>query len=301
MKTRDAAKGRWKAILPMLGIDAAVLDGKHHPCPANGQGEDRFRFADREGTGSYFCHCSTGKGNGIDLVKCCRGVEYAEAAKLVDSVVGRAEQEPEKPKRDPRPALQRIQSRLKPASGPVRRYLAGRGLTMPPSLRQARLTYWDGREQRGVFECMVAKVVAADGSPVSFHVTYLHAGAKADVPAPRKVMPPIGTINGAAVRLYPKAAHIGIAEGIETAIAAHLLSGLPVWSVLNANGVQTFDPPEGVEHVTVFADNDANGTGQAAAYACMARLVSRGITCDVRLPETGKDWNDVLQRQEAAA
>ena len=43
---RDIAKGRWKEILPALGIDPKFLQNRHGPCPICG-GDDRFRWDDR--------------------------------------------------------------------------------------------------------------------------------------------------------------------------------------------------------------------------------------------------------------
>ncbi|MBF0371598.1 MAG: DUF927 domain-containing protein [Magnetococcales bacterium] len=59
---REAAKGKWRNILANLGVAPSVLDGKHHPCPNCG-GTDRFRFDDRDGSGSYYCNgCNPGDG-----------------------------------------------------------------------------------------------------------------------------------------------------------------------------------------------------------------------------------------------
>lgn len=51
---KAAALGRWQQILPALGVDASFLSGRHGPCPGCG-GIDRFRFDDRDGSGSFFC------------------------------------------------------------------------------------------------------------------------------------------------------------------------------------------------------------------------------------------------------
>lgn len=58
---------------------------------------------------------------------------------------------------------------------------------------------------------------------------------------------------------------MGIAEGIETAIAAGRLFQMSVWSVICANGIETFQPPPGCRHLVIFADHDLNGVGQRAA------------------------------------
>lgn len=301
MKARDLAKGKWRAVLVHLGIPADVLDGKHHPCPATGEGTDRFRFADRNGSGNYFCCDSNGDKGGMALLMHVRGWSYAEAAREVEKVVGSVQAEPEKPKRDPRKALNRVRELVKPAGQAVARYLHGRGLEVAPGLKQARLTYWDGPRNLGTFDCMVGLILSPANRPQSYHVTYLRDGMKASVPSPRKVMTPVETVTGCAIRLYPAAAQMGIAEGIETAIAAHLLTGLPVWAAANANGIESFRPPSVCEHLTVFGDNDGSYTGQAAAYGLARRMTRTGVACEVRIAPEG-DWNDYLlaQRKDAA-
>lgn len=295
MKAKDMAKGKWKSLLPRLGIPPEFLDGRHHPCP-KGSGKDRFRFTDRNGSGSYFCDCSQGASGGMSLLMCCKDLSYHQACIEVEKVVGDLQPERAKPARDPRPALNRVRELCNPVGFAVSRYLKERGLRPAPNLKQARLQYWDKSRCLGAYDTMVGLIQSATGKPQSYHLTYLDGIAKANVPSPRKVMTPVETITGAAIRLYPIESHIGIAEGIETAIAAHLLLGMPVWSVINAHGIETFMPPDGVKHVTVFGDKDDSCTGEAAAYACAKRLKRAGFDCDVQVPDAG-DWNDVLLRR----
>jgi putative DNA primase/helicase len=297
MKAKDRAQGKWPSVLAQLGIPAEYLDGRHHPCP-NGQGEDRFRFADRNGSGNFFCQCSQGEKGGMALVMCCKGLDYASAAKEVERVVDGASEAKVKLKRDPRVQLNRIRERLRPAGDAVAAYLSARGLTVAPGLKQARLTYWHDGASLGTFDAMVGLILSPSNRPQSYHITYLEGRSKAAVPVQRKVMPPIDTITGAAIRLYPAAARMGVAEGIETAIAAHMLTGLPVWSAINSGGIEAFQPPAKCEHLTVFGDNDTSFTGQAAAYVLAKRLARSGIACDVQMPPAG-DWNDELLRRAA--
>jgi phage/plasmid primase-like uncharacterized protein len=113
------------------------------------------------------------------------------------------------------------------------------------------------------------------------------------VEKPRKIVSKHG--NGPHVRLTPVAAMLGIAEGIETALAASRLFGIPTWSVLSTYGVETFEPPAEVNHLIIYADHDLNGAGQKAAYALAARLAGT-ITVEVKIPDKpGTDWNDVLR------
>ncbi|MBL4556781.1 MAG: toprim domain-containing protein [Rhodobacteraceae bacterium] len=79
-------------------------------------------------------------------------------------------------------------------------------------------------------------------------------------------------MKDAVVRLFPmpEDGHIGIAEGIETALAAHALFGTPVWAALSADGLARFQWPEGTRRVTIYAD--AGDAGRQTAATLSDRL-----------------------------
>lgn len=88
----------------------------------------------------------------------------------------------------------------------------------------------------------------------------------------------------------------GSRRGVETALAASALFGFPVWAALGASNLAAFEAvPAGVKKVVVFSDNDANFTGQAAAFELARRLSLSGLTVEVKVPDAvGEDWLDVL-------
>ncbi len=302
----DIATGKWPGILRHFGFDDGALTGKHGPCPLCG-GRDRFRFDDKAGRGTWICsHC--GAGDGAALLMRSRAWDFATTARQVEQIVGAVATQPAKAQRSDdqkRAALRRVWAEAKPvhAGDPVGRYLAGRGLALdsyPPALRYHEgLTYRDSSGLVvGTFPAMLARICDADDKGICLHRTYLTAdGRKAPVESPKKMMSPTGTVSGAAIRLSGVAEHIGIAEGIETALAAAQLFGIPTWATVTAHGVETFIPPAGVNRVTVFADNDANFVGQRAAYVAAARLAGLGIECEVQTPEEAGDWLDVLTQK----
>jgi putative DNA primase/helicase len=137
-------------------------------------------------------------------------------------------------------------------------------------------------------------VSAPTGKPATIHRTFLTVdGAKAPVEKVRMFC--VGKVPpGSAVRLAPAAKMMGVAEGIETSLAAAQLFQTPTWAALSDRGVETFEPPADVERLIIFGDNDINGVGQRAAYALAARMAQR-VKVEIKIPELpGTDWNDVL-------
>lgn len=303
LPVREIARGKWPGILKQLGMEERYLKNQHGPCPLCG-GRDRYRFDDLEGNGTYFCS-SCGAGDGIKLVMLFKNVDFKNAAMQVESAAGFVKQEKydtKKTDEQKRKALNAVWAESVPVvhGDPVCEYLESRGIVLsyiPPSLRfSPRLKYYrDDQTLEGHYQGMLAMVTAPDGSGATIHRTYLNGKNKADVPSPKKLMQGLPT-KGAAIRLSPVAETIGVAEGIETALAASLLFGVPTWACVSANGVETFQPPEGVKRVVIFGDNDSSFVGQSAAYKLACSLVRAGIDADVRIcTESGKDWADVLR------
>ena len=65
--TLERARRRWPEILPRLGVDTRFLTNNHGPCPICG-GKDRYRFDNKDGSGSYYCH-QCGPGSGVILLR----------------------------------------------------------------------------------------------------------------------------------------------------------------------------------------------------------------------------------------
>lgn len=147
------------------------------------------------------------------------------------------------------------------------------------------------------FPAMVAAVQRPDREIVAVQVTFLDPSGerKAQVANPRKT---IGKLGAGAVRLGPPGDSLGLAEGVETALSAMQLSGIPVWACLGSARMDSVTIPSHVRFLEVFADNDA--PGQEAAKKTLER---HRAECAVRghLPAAGfGDWNDHLRATELA-
>jgi len=306
-KTAHAAKGKWRGILLELGLPETSLSGKHGPCPLCG-GEDRFRWDNDEGRGTYICsHC--GAGDGMKLATEYTGKQFVELASEIDALLGNKKFEPDAPK----PVLsdQQRTDALKAvwcdtvavqAGDLVHRYLATRGLDeliYPKALRfSPKLRDGEG----GLRPCMVALVGRYGEAKLdTMHRTFLKpdGSGKAEMESPRKLMP--GSLpDGACVMLsdWTESGPIGIAEGIETAMAASALFGIPVWAAINANMLTKWQPPAGADEVVIFGDNDVKFAGQAAAFSLAHKLALKRHVVSVQIPTSpGEDWADVWARR----
>jgi putative DNA primase/helicase len=107
-------------------------------------------------------------------------------------------------------------------------------------------------------------------------------------------------MQGAGVRLYgPENGVLAVAEGIETALAARVGSGLPCWAAVSAWGLQNIVLPESVTDAYVMGDNDISGTGQRAAHALARRMQEEERQVRVEIPSRpGDDWLDVLNERQ---
>ncbi|SFM76606.1 DUF7146 domain-containing protein [Shimia aestuarii] len=297
---RELAKGKWPSVHSALGLQEQYLKNQHGPCPICG-GKDRYRYDNKEGRGTYFCN-QCGAGDGFDLLKQFRGWTFAEAAKAVREVLGEARVEPRRTakagasNKDLRNQLWQQSHRVR-AGDATEVYLKARGLVLQHVSADLRTCprCWFGKDARGqkqFFPAMIAMVRDKLGKPVTLHRTYLFNGAKAPVAYPRKLMP--GSVPaGSAVRLCDPGPVLGIAEGIETALAASELFGVPVWAALTANRLSTWEPPSEAKEIIIYADNDLSGTGQKAAETLRMRMYELGLAVHIELPkETGTDWAD---------
>lgn len=324
---RSSASEKWADLLSELApglTDAISAQGDHVPCPIHG-GSNGFRlFNDFDLSGGGVCNTCGAFPNGIALLAWANSLAYQDALDLLARRLKAGPIEKTRPafkppeaRLDPEKARQimrRILREATPIQGTAaERYLLNRGIYVEN--HSLRLLYHPGLrysqkvqgkfQDLGTYPCMIAPLVSPSGEVISLHRTYItEEGLKAPVPDAKKTTLQAASLNGSAIRLFPAQEVLGLAEGIETALAARAIARIPVWSTVNKTLMANLQLPEGVRHVVIFADKDVSFAGQTSANALGERLEEEGVSYEILLPPgtipsgaKGVDWLDVLVTQ----
>ena len=225
-----------------------------------------------------------------------KGWTFAVAASEIDAIIGTVDAHPW-PSTKTADRLEMLKRLLEWSLAPqlVVDYLHSRGLSITSTVLPGHRALYHREAGRRV-PAVVAPVLDIGGGLQSVMRIFL-----ADVAPKKKLTTAVTTVRGAAVHLYDAAPVMGVAEGIETALAVRELFGLPVWAALSANGIAAFQPPPECQILRIFADNDASGTGQDAAAACARRWLDAGREVTRLTPKMiGADFNDIIRNGSAA-
>ena len=145
-------------------------------------------------------------------------------------------------------------------------YLRSRGLFVDvmPTLRFVPAL--EHKLARRSFPAMLALILAGDRLKLGVQATFLdpRGQGKAPVNPPRWTYAPL---RDGGVRLGPAGDVLGIAEGVETALAATQLTDVPCWACLGASRMQAVAIPDIVRELHVFGDNDQAGRDAAQRMA----------------------------------
>ncbi|WP_408591311.1 toprim domain-containing protein [Novosphingobium sp.] len=181
---------------------------------------------------------------------------------------------------------------------PAECYLARRGIVAgSPDLRFLARTPLGPKGAAQFLPALVA-AVRNDLGILALHRTFLDAktGKIAKFDGPKRAL---GSLGRGAVRLHgPRGGKLGLAEGIETALSAKQLTGIPCWATLGTERFGLVAIPESVNEVHLFIDHDAGGV-QADARARAAYSREGRTILTHRPPQPGTDFNDVLVAGQA--
>ncbi len=180
------------------------------------------------------------------------------------------------------------------SDSPAEVYLAQRGiLRASDQLRYLQRTPLGPRGAVQFLPAMLA-AVTTDVGVIAVHRTFLDSGSGrlAGFERPKRAL---GSLGCGAVRLAPPAAgRLGLAEGIESALSAMQLFGVPCWATLGNERFGLVAIPESVRELYLFIDNDAGGElaerRALKAYSAPGRVIQPRASASA-----GFDWNDELK------
>ena len=135
------------------------------------------------------------------------------------------------------------------------RYLANRGIVSHSAQLHFHSHVQLGPKAEATYHPALLSAVRDDAGLVAVHRIFLDARTdrKATFDNPKRLL---GLPGRGAVRLGQPGRVLGIAEGVETALAASTLLQLPVWAVLGNERFGMIDIPRHVEELIILADND---------------------------------------------
>ncbi|WP_421837537.1 DUF7146 domain-containing protein [Novosphingobium sp.] len=180
---------------------------------------------------------------------------------------------------------------------PAERYLAGRGISVgSPDLRYHPRTPLGPKGAVRFLPALLA-AVRSDLGVIALHRTFLEfkTFTVARFDCPKRAL---GALGRGAVRLHgPRGGKLGLAEGIETALSARELFGIPCWATLGTERYGLVSIPESVNELHLFIDHDA--AGEQAERRARAAYAREGRVIVTHRPEQpGADFNDVLRARQ---
>ena len=191
-------------------------------------------------------------------------------------------------------AARRIWRDARPIAGtPAETYLDYRSLRTASSELRYHPRAPHGPRPLTRFRPALIAAVRDESGLVAVHRTFLEpAGHRlAAIEAPRCGL---GRFGCGAVRLGGVAPRLGLAEGIETALSASALFGLPCWATLGTERFRHVAIPPDVTELVLFLDNDPGGRRAEA----LARGAFAHLAIETRYPRRpGAGWNDVLRAE----
>jgi len=173
----------------------------------------------------------------------------------------------------------------------TQRYLEGRKCAQPTHDVRHHANLWHSHEH-GNRPAMVSRITNfATGVPLSLHQTFLGSDARKVAFEPKKKLLRGHQKRGGVIRLCPDdevTTGLGLAEGIETALAVMASGWLPVWAAVDAHNLANLPVLNGIGALTIFADQDEAGIRAAEALANRWHLAGREVA--ICAPVHG-DWN----------
>jgi putative DNA primase/helicase len=182
------------------------------------------------------------------------------------------------------------------AGTPAEIYLQRRSLSVFPGALRFNPRTPLGRGKLAAFRPALIAALHDQQDFVALQRTFLdlHAPRRArDIANPRRML---GRPGQGAVILAPAVDVLGLAEGVETALSAMMLLGIPVWATLGNERLAYIRVPQNVTRLFLLPDNDR--AGRIGAAKALEAYVMPGRTIETIWPPEGfNDWNDVIRAE----
>jgi len=292
--SRSDLEAQGRAIVEARGGKWDARRGGMCRCPAHDDADPSLSV--RIGDTSLLFHCFAGC-TAVDVIQALR--RSGDRVPTIDPATASSSERPVSIE------LQPIAERLWREGRGVGRTLAVDYLASRHIISYSAQLRFNGRVQLGrsseaTYHPALLAAVRDDSGLVAVHRTFLDpAGGKAKFDNAKRLL---GNPGRGAVRLGQPGRTLGLAEGIETALAATAIHGFPVWAALGNERFGMIDLPRHVERLVLLADNDAGG--QRAVDLAQAGLQCDGLVIESLWPPAEhNDWADVLtaMRGEGAA
>ncbi|CDO36490.1 toprim domain-containing protein [Novosphingobium sp. KN65.2] len=180
------------------------------------------------------------------------------------------------------------------AGTPAQAYLRRRAIPLTPSVLRYHPRTPLGRGKLAVFRPAMLAAIHEHDRLAALQRTFLDAPEPRrarDLAHPRRSLAQPGR---GAVLLVPATEVLGLAEGVESALSAMILLGIPVWATLGSERFPHVAVPEAVTRLILLPDNDRAGR-IGAAKASEAHVVPGRSIETIWPPALFNDWNDVLR------
>ena len=250
--------------------------GRHGSLALRRTGQRRGLFMDHErGEG----------GSVVDLIRRELGVNFMTALEIGVQILGGSAQlarvplpKPPPPSRDDTDVGRWIARKLWMEATPLAGTLGERYFVEQRRLDIVRSALTHAVRWHGGKRAVIALMTdAVTGLPVGVHRTFVDTeGRKLG----RKMLGSQGVIRLSADEEVGSA--LGIAEGIEDALAVMLSGWRPVWVATSAGSIARLPVLAGIQALTIFADTDI--AGRNAAETCAARWQGQGREVRISLP-----------------
>lgn len=279
----DTIERDGRALVERLGGRWTGNGGLCH-CPAH---DDRSpSLSVRQGRTRLLFHCFAG----------CSAAEVLRALEMLGLRGAGAESsqssKPDDPERSTAAAARRIWAASRSIAGTAAAsYLAERGLQcLSPQLRFNARTPQGASPLTNYRPALIAAVRDETGL-VGIHRTFLDPPSVCAA-VPKRERAGLGRFGTGAVRLGGVGPRLGLAEGIETALSASDLFGIPCWATLGTERFKQVSVTGPVEELHLFLDHDEGGE----RAELLARETFAHLPIMVHVPpRAGDDWNDVLK------